>query len=84
MPGGGGSRPYGTALDHLGRIWIAETGSLPNVLVTFDPATESFVVALDIPSGGSVRHMYFHEPTREIWFGVDTGYLARVQVAEGP
>jgi virginiamycin B lyase len=82
LPGGASSRPYGTALDHLGRIWIAETGTLPNRLVGFDPGSETFFSISEIPSGGSVRHMYFHELTKEVWFGVDTNYLARALVSE--
>ena len=82
LPGGADARPYGTALDHLGRLWIAETGTVPNRLVGFDPETETFLSETEVPSGGSVRHMYFHPPTRDIWFGVDTGYLARAKVGE--
>ena len=82
MPGGTGSRPYGTALDHLGRLWIAATGSQPNLFVGFDPTTESFFYETVVPSGGQVRHMYFHPKTNEIWFGVDTNYLARAEVTE--
>ena len=82
LPGGADARPYGTALDHLGRLWIAETGSAPNQMVGFDPATETFFSEAEVPSGGSVRHMYFHPSTQAIWFGVDTGYLARARVGE--
>lgn len=82
LPGGADSRPYGTSLDHLGRIWIAETGSLPNVLVGFDPQVESFFTSVEVANGGSVRHMYFHPATRDIWFGTDTNYLVRAHVTE--
>ena len=82
MPGGARSAPYGTAMDHLGRIWIAETGSFPNRLIGFDPAGESFFSDSEIASGGSVRHMVFHEASREIWFGVDTGFMVRVRLGE--
>lgn len=82
LPGGSDSRPYGTALDHQGRIWIAETGTMPNQLVGFDPETESFFAQEEVESGGSVRHMYLHPESQEIWFGTDTNYLVRARVTE--
>jgi virginiamycin B lyase len=82
LPSGSGSAPYGTALDHRGRIWIAETGPFPNRLVAFDPASETFVADHQIEAGGSARHMVFHAPTRQIWFAVDTGSVVRVQLNE--
>ena len=36
----------------------------------------------EIASGGSVRHMVFHEPSREVWFGVDTGFVVRARLGE--
>ncbi len=81
LPGGEKSRPYGTAMDHQGIIWIAESGLDPNRLVGFDPGNETFFGITEIPSGGgTIRHMYFHPPTREIWFGTDTNNIGRAAV----
>lgn len=30
--------------------------------------------------GGAVRHMVFHAPSREIWFGTDTNTIGRIKV----
>ena len=81
LPGGTESRPYGTAMDDEGRIWVAESGLEPNRLVGFDPATEQFFSTTEVPSGGgTIRYMYFHAPTREIWFGADTNTIGRAKL----
>ncbi len=80
-PGGSGSSPYGMAIDHRDRIWFVETGSNPNRMVGFNPATKAFFGITAIPSGGgTVRHMSFHEPSRSIWFGTDAGTIGRARV----
>lgn len=80
LPGGDHARPYGTAKDDNDNLWIAEGGS-PNKLVGFNPKTEKFIDNTDIPnSQGAVRHMYFHPPSREIWFGEDSNFIARAKV----
>jgi virginiamycin B lyase len=84
MPGGRDAQPYAMAADNQDRIWFVETGPSPNRFVGFDPATETFLPASDIPSGGgAVRHMYFHEPTGSVWFGADTNTIGRAQVIPG-
>jgi len=86
LPGGDRSRPYGTAMDHQEIFWIAESGLDPNRLVGFDPENENFFGITEIPSGGgTIRHMYFHPPKREIWFGTDTNNIGRavISTAEG-
>jgi virginiamycin B lyase len=81
MPSGAGARPYGMAVDGDERIWFVETGVQPNRFVGFDPASERFFAASDIPSGGgSVRHMHYHEPTDTIWFGADSGTIGRAKL----
>lgn len=81
MPGGEGSRPYAMAADDQDRIWFVESGLNPNRLVGFDPATEEFFSFTEIPSGGgTVRHMVFHAPTRELWFGTDTNTIGRARL----
>ena len=81
VPGGADSRPYGMAIDDADRLWFVESGVEPNRFVGFDPDTESFFSVTEIASGGgTVRHMYYHAPTREIWFGTDTNNIGRARV----
>jgi len=83
LPSGTSARPYGTALDDQNRIWIAETGIKPNRLVGFDTKTEEFISSTEIPSGGgSIRHMYYHPSTGEIWFGTDTNNIGKARIIE--
>jgi virginiamycin B lyase len=68
-------------VDDADRLWAVETGPQPNRLVGFDPKTEQFFGSTPIPSGGStVRHMVFHRPTREIWFGTDANTIGRAKL----
>lgn len=81
LPSGTSAKPYGTALDDQNRIWIAETGIKPNRLVGFDTKTEEFISSTEIPSGGgSIRHMYYHPSTGEIWFGTDTNKIGKARI----
>ncbi len=81
LPNGEGSKPYGTAKDDQDRIWLVESGPSPNQLVGFDPETETFFSKKDIPSGGrTIRYMYFHPTTKEIWFGADSNTIGRVKI----
>ena len=80
IPGGADARPYGMAIDDKDRPWFVETGPDPARLVGFDSATEEFLETTEIASGGGVRHMYFHAPTREIWFGTDSNTIGRARV----
>ena len=81
VPGGAGARPYGMAIDDRDRPWFVETEGDPNRFVGFDPDSEEFFSITAIASGGgTVRHMYYHPPAREIWFGTDTNYLGRARV----
>ena len=83
LPGGQGSLPYAMAVDDKDRLWMVESGSQPNRLVGFDPATEKFFGLTPIPSGGgTVRHMVFDKRTGQIWFGTDAGTIGRAQVRE--
>jgi virginiamycin B lyase len=81
MPGGVGSRPYAMTVDDRDNLWAVETGSQPNRFVGFDPRTEQFFGITPIPSGGgTVRHMVFHRPGREIWFGADVNTIGRAKL----
>ncbi|MGD2218028.1 MAG: hypothetical protein PVJ64_14825 [Gemmatimonadales bacterium] len=80
-PGGSESRPYAMAVDDRDRLWFVETGPNPNRMVSFDPATLEFTTLTEIESGGgSVRHMFFHEPERVIWFGTDANTIGRARI----
>lgn len=81
MPGGSRAGGYGMAVDDEDRLWFVESIIRPNRLVGYDPAAGEFFSVTEIPSGGGVvRHMYFHAPTREIWFGTDTNNIGRARV----
>ena len=81
LPSGTESRPYGMAVDRDDRIWLVETGVMPNRFVGFDTQSEKFISGTDIPSGGgTIRHMYYHEPSGAIWFGTDTNHVGRAKV----
>lgn len=81
LPGGKNARPYGMALSHEHYLWIAETGKQPNRLVLFDTNTQKFIATATIGSGGgSIRHMYFHPSSGEIWFGTDANTLGRARL----
>lgn len=81
FPGGTGSRPYAMTVDDQDRVWAVETGARPNRFVGFDPRTGEFFSNTAIESGGgAVRHMVFHAPSREIWFGTDTNTIGRAKV----
>ncbi|GLP96209.1 Vgb family protein [Paraferrimonas sedimenticola] len=76
MPNGKSSLPYGTAIDSQDRIWIAETGVMPNQMVGFDTKTQQVISTTPVEAGGSVRHMYFDPQRDQFWFGIDTGFVA--------
>ena len=82
LPAGGDAQPYGMASDKTGRIWLVETGVMPNRFVGFDTAQEKIISVTPIPSGaGSVRHMDYHSPSDSVWFGTDNDTLGRALVA---
>jgi virginiamycin B lyase len=83
MPGGPGSLPYAMAGDDRGRIWLAEVGFRPNRLVAFDPKVSRFTETVATEGGeepNTIRHMVFHRPTREIWYGTDRNTVGRLRV----
>ncbi len=85
VPGGDDASPYAMTIDHQDRLWFVETGLEPNRLVGFDQKTQKFISITEIESGGgSVRHMVFHEPSRQIWFGTDRNTIGRAQVPYAP
>ena len=81
LPSAAKARVYGMAIDNTDTIWLVETGVQPNRFVAFDTKTERFIQQADVPSGGStIRHMYYHEDTGEIWFGTDSNYIGRALI----
>ena len=84
LPNGPASQPYGMASDDRDRIWVAYIASnaTGQVNVTaFDPKGCEFVATGVVPSGGlTVRYVYFHKPTRELWFGTDANTIGRIKV----
>jgi virginiamycin B lyase len=70
--------PYAMAIDPLDRVWFVETGPQPNVLVGFDPLSETFFSVTPIPGGeGSVRNMVYDPNRNSLWFGTDTNFLTQ-------
>ena len=81
LPSAAKARVYGMAIDNTDTIWLVETGVQPNRFVAFGTKTERFIQQADVPSGGStIRHMYYHEDTGEIWFGTDSNYIGRALI----
>lgn len=77
------SRPYGTAMDDSGIFWFVDGGTTPNQFIGFDTRSREFISHTAIPSGGgTVRHMYFHSASREIWFGTDTNTIGKATIPE--
>lgn len=82
LPSGKQSRPYGTARDKRGRVWVVETGVVPNLFVGFDTEREEVVSITPIPSkGATVRHMDYHAATDSVWFGTDMLTIGRADVS---
>jgi virginiamycin B lyase len=82
MPAGGGALPYAMTVDDADRLWFVETGTQPNRLVGFDPASREFFGRTDLGPAvpNTVRHMVFDPKTRSIWFGSDRGTIGRAVV----
>ncbi|MGI9042176.1 MAG: Vgb family protein [Gemmatimonadales bacterium] len=83
MPSGARALPYAVAADDRDRVWLAETGVQPNRLVAFDTRSRKFTDSVAVGGGNSpntIRHMVFHAPTREIWFGTDRNTIGRLSV----
>ena len=82
-PGGANSMPYAMGSDSKDRIWFVEAGVRPNRLVGFDPKTKEFFSQTQFgPESNTVRHMYYHEPENELWFGTDAGTIARAKLPD--
>lgn len=81
LPSGPTSRPYATAMDDQDRVWLVETGLVPNRFVGFDTKDRELFSITPIPSGGGViRHMHYHAPSDTVWFGTDANTIGRAIV----
>jgi len=80
-PGGPKSRPYGITI--VGDIvWYSESGTRPNTVVRFDPATEKFQTWA-IPSGGGVVRNMVHTPDGDLWLACSgVNGIAEVQIKD--
>ena len=77
-PGGAASLPYAMVVDDRDRLWQFETGTQPNRLIGFDPKQERFFSVTPFGAAqNTVRHAYFHAPTRTVWFGTDANTVGR-------
>ena len=57
-PSPSGSRSLPDAMTRVGNIiWYAESGTKPNMLVRFDPKTETFQ-SWEVKAGGGIKHIY--------------------------
>jgi virginiamycin B lyase len=65
-PGGADSESYGIAVTTDGEAWYSESGVKPNILVKFDPKSESFSTK-PIPSGGGVVRNIVATPDRRLY-----------------
>ncbi len=80
-PAGTASLPYAMAVDERDRLWFFETGVQPNRLVGFDPKTKKIFSMTTFGSApNTVRHAYYHRPSRELWFGTDANTIARARL----
>jgi virginiamycin B lyase len=68
-------------VDDADRLWFVETGPRPNRFVGFDTRSLEFISSTEIASGGgAVRHMYYHGPSRTVWFGTDANTVGRAEL----
>jgi virginiamycin B lyase len=74
-PGGAQAQPYALLSDDQDRIWFAECARGATFLMGFDPKTEKFTHRTPVSS--CIRHMFYHQPTRTIWFGTDANNIGR-------
>lgn len=80
-PAGSTANLYAMGVDAAGRVWVVETGGVPNRFVAFDPETERFGEPVPVPSGaGVVRHMSFDPGANAFWFGTDFNTIGRATV----
>jgi virginiamycin B lyase len=80
-PGGPDSKPYAITETPDGRIWYSESGTSPNTIVRFEPATATFS-RWPIPSGGGVVRNMVANPGGDLYIacsGVSKVGIVRVK-----
>ncbi|MDZ7773254.1 MAG: hypothetical protein U5K31_11040 [Balneolaceae bacterium] len=83
MPDSADANPYAMVSDDQDNLWMVETGVEPNIFLGFHPESGVFHSQEPIESGGgTVRHMFYHQPTNSIWFGTDTNYLGQTTLEQ--
>jgi len=82
-----GTGPHNLIVDDEGHVWYAGNRAAhrnrpqPNRFVGFDSHEREFLGITEIDSGGAtVRHMFFDERQREVWFGTDKNTIGRAKV----
>lgn len=82
LPAGPDARPYAMVVDEQDRVWVFEgPRDLPVRLVGFDTKAKRVLSVTPLTSGpGTVRHAYYHRPTRTIWFGTDANTIGRARL----
>jgi virginiamycin B lyase len=84
LPSGNRALAYAMATDDQDRIWVAETGVVPNKFAVFDPKSKTFVAHIPVPSNGAaantIRHMTYNKATKQLWFGTDAGTIGHINV----
>jgi virginiamycin B lyase len=73
-----GSDPWGTAFDKAGRVWVAMPGcdpepscsssTPPGKLALFDPASNTFVTTVSLPSGYGQPLFVALDASSRVWF----------------
>ncbi|WP_375057325.1 hypothetical protein [Zobellella sp. DQSA1] len=82
VPGEGRARPYGSALDGEGRLWLVDQGGRAMRLLSFDTKGERFLHDLVLPNpSGAVRHLHYHAASNSLWFATDANTLGQVRLA---
>lgn len=77
------SAPYAMGIDGDGQPWFFETAPQPNLLRSFDPASESFSEGVAVPGGaGTVRHMEYDAERDSFWFGTDRNTLGQARLGD--
>ncbi|QBY05516.1 lyase [Thalassotalea sp. HSM 43] len=79
---GSDAKLYGSAMDDKNRVFIAVTGVQPNIISVFDTNSKGFIASKEVPSGaGTIRYMYYHQPSDTVWFGTDNDTVGQVKLS---
>ena len=62
------SNPYGIAVDHQGRIWVAENGAGVDQIASFMPTPSGSIQITEYPTGGLRPHLIAADQAGHIWY----------------